>query len=460
MFTRKTIQGFCVMVIYAIVSVLVMPSTALSIAEVSVQPAIIKPQTIGEQLTVEIKITKGKGIAGFQFTLSYDTTVLNYVSIKLGDYLPFNDVFEVPPKASDGTIRYAVAAPRGKLSKKEDGILAIATFEVLDQKESTIKLIQAKLADGKAEEFPSQIKQVNKSEEPAKDTSEQKNPDDPTISDPKETTTAPKPKEDPLALAKKWHFDSHDVYESLTGITVKIDADIGEWANVPTFIGVQNETERNGSGPKKSFEEYAGGKWMGPSDHTVAFKMTWDPTAIYLCLIVIDDQHQNDDSGWNGDAAQLAFEPTGKRTQGLPLFLYNVALSSNGGKIIIENEQPAGGTNGLQKADVAIARDESQKKTYYEFRFTAKEMSPIGMSQFKDGMEFGMGICVNDGDNHPVSQKGFMVKGRKGWGGWFPHSIVFAKQAEKTGLVRLVPNKAIDVQANGKLVTTWGSLKR
>ena len=455
MVARKTIQNFCAMVIYAIVSVLVMPSTAFSIAEVSVQPAVIKSQAIGEQLTVEVKITGGKGIAGFQFTLSYDTTALEYVSVKIGDYLPF-DVFEVPPKASDGVIRYAVAAPRGKLSEKADGILATATFKVLDKKKSIIRLTQVKLADGNAEEFTSKIKKVSESDEPdPKDTSEPKDSVDPTTSDPTKTPTDPKLKEDPLALAKKWHFDSYDVYESLTGIKVKIDADIGEWANVPTFIGVQNETGINGSGPKRSFEEYAGGKWIGPFDHTVAFKMTWDPTAIYLCLIVIDDQHQNDDSGWNGDAAQLAFEPTGKRTKGLPLFLYNVALSSNDGRVIIDNQQPAGGTAGLQKADVAIARDESQKKTYYEFRFTAKEMAPVGMSQFKDGMEFGMGICVGDGDNHPVSQKGF-----KGWGGWFPHSIVFAKQAEKTGLVKLVSTKAVSVEARGKLVTTWGNLKR
>ena len=93
---RISKQNFCIMVIYAIVPVLVMPSIAFSTAEISVQPAIIKSQTIGEQLTVEVKIAKGKGIAGFQFILSYDTTALEYVSIKIGDYLPF-DVFEVPP---------------------------------------------------------------------------------------------------------------------------------------------------------------------------------------------------------------------------------------------------------------------------------------------------------------------------------------------------------------------------
>ena len=82
-------------------------------------------------------------------------------------------------------------------------------------------------------------------------------------------------------------------------------------------------------------------------------------------------------------------------------------------------------------------------------------MSPVGMKQFKNGMEFGMGICVGDGDNNPINQTGF-----KGWGGWFPHSIVFAKQAEKTGLVKLVSTKAVGVQAKDKLVTTWASLKK
>ena len=71
MVARKTIQNFCAMVIYAIVSVLVMPPTAFSIAEVSVQPAVIKSQAIGEQLTVEVKITRGEGVAGSQSILSY-----------------------------------------------------------------------------------------------------------------------------------------------------------------------------------------------------------------------------------------------------------------------------------------------------------------------------------------------------------------------------------------------------
>ena len=168
MVTRKTIQNFCAMVIYAIVSVLVMPSTAFSIAEVSVQPAVIKSQAIGEQLTVEVKITRGEGVAGSQFILSYDTTALEYASIKIGDYLPF-DVFEVPPKASDGVIRYAVAAPRGKLSEKADGILATATFKVLDKKKSTIKLTQVKLADGNAEESASRLKRLaNQMNQPPK----------------------------------------------------------------------------------------------------------------------------------------------------------------------------------------------------------------------------------------------------------------------------------------------------
>ena len=92
---RISKQNFYTMAMYAIVPVLVMPSIAFSTAEVSIQPAIIKSQTIGEQLTVEIKIAKGKGIAGFQFILTYDTAVLEHISMKIGNHLPFDDVLSL-----------------------------------------------------------------------------------------------------------------------------------------------------------------------------------------------------------------------------------------------------------------------------------------------------------------------------------------------------------------------------
>ena len=44
------------------------------------------------------------------------------------------------------------------------------------------------------------------------------------------------------------------------------------------------------------------------------------------------------------------------------------------------------------------------------------------------------------------------------WSGWYPHSIVFGKNSEKTGLV-ILTDETLAVEAVNKLTTTWGKLK-
>ena len=72
--------------------------------------------------------------------------------------------------------------------------------------------------------------------------------------------------------------------------------------------------------------------------------------------------------------------------------------------------------------------------------------------KFSNGFEFGLGICVNDGD------KAAGQNGQKGWSGWYTHSVVHGKNSEKTGLVVLT-NETLAVEAANKLTTTWGKLK-
>ena len=40
------------------------------------------------------------------------------------------------------------------------------------------------------------------------------------------------------------------------------------------------------------FEEYAGGKWTGINDHSVAISFAWDPGHFTIGVKVIDDTHQ------------------------------------------------------------------------------------------------------------------------------------------------------------------------
>ena len=252
----------------------------------------------------------------------------------------------------------------------------------------------------------------------------------------------------------QWRSKTHDEYKALTGIDVKIDGDLGEWdgvldtvkgTNGKPFCGVEYEGN--------VFQEHGGGKWKGADDHETCFMIVWDSKAVYIGLIVTDDEHEHAAAaGWNGDGAQLAFEMSGKRTAGIQMFLYNIGLDDKAKDILpgALNENPGGG--GIVPGDdIAVVRDEGDKKTYYELRFTAEELQVKG-DKFSEGDEFGLGICVNDGD------KAAGQGGQKGWSGWYTHSIVFGKNSENTGLVTLT-DEVLAVEAANKLTTTWGKLK-
>ena len=252
----------------------------------------------------------------------------------------------------------------------------------------------------------------------------------------------------------QWRSKTHDEYKALTGLDVKIDGDLGEWDGIldavtgtdgKPFCGVEYEGNE--------FQEHGGGKWNGAKDHETCFMIVWDSKAVYIGLIVTDDEHEHAAAAaWNGDGAQLAFEMSGKRSAGIPMFLYNVGLDDKAKDILpgALNENP-GGAGIVPGDDIAVVRNEGEKKTYYELRFTAEELQAKG-KKFSAGDKFGLGICVNDGD------KAAGQGGQKGWSGWYTHSIVFGKNSEKTGLVTLT-NEVLAVEAANKLTTTWGKLK-
>ena len=52
-------------------------------AAVSVDPAEVESPAVGEQLMVNINITGGEGVAGYQVTVNFDATALSYVSLEV-----------------------------------------------------------------------------------------------------------------------------------------------------------------------------------------------------------------------------------------------------------------------------------------------------------------------------------------------------------------------------------------
>ena len=72
---------------YLFLSALAIPQNLLGRAVVSIDPATIASPEVGQELDIKVQIADGKGVAGYQFTLSYDQSALEYNTIKNGDYL-------------------------------------------------------------------------------------------------------------------------------------------------------------------------------------------------------------------------------------------------------------------------------------------------------------------------------------------------------------------------------------
>ena len=121
------------------------PSTpTISDATVSITVTPIQSPTIGELLTFPLNITDGENVAGYQATVEFDTTALQYVSSENGDYLP-SGAFSVPPVVEGNKVTLAATSLSGE--SNGDGTLATITFELVALKSSTLKLSEVSLVD-------------------------------------------------------------------------------------------------------------------------------------------------------------------------------------------------------------------------------------------------------------------------------------------------------------------------
>ena len=122
---------------------------------VKVSPASVVSPAVGEQLEIHINITDGEAVAGYQMSVEFDTTALQYVSSMNGDYLPA-DAFVLDPVVAGNLVTLTAASPAGEESVG-DGTLASLTFEVIAVKASTVKLSGVTLADSTAAAIPTRV---------------------------------------------------------------------------------------------------------------------------------------------------------------------------------------------------------------------------------------------------------------------------------------------------------------
>ena len=111
---------------------------------VRIQPSPVVSPAIGEHVVVQLGISRGEDVVGYQATLGFDATALRYVSHTNGDYLPMS-AFEVPVIVKGNFVTLAATSLAG--ARSGDGTLARLTFEVLDAKPSTLWLSRLVLSD-------------------------------------------------------------------------------------------------------------------------------------------------------------------------------------------------------------------------------------------------------------------------------------------------------------------------
>jgi len=208
---------------------------------------------------------------------------------------------------------------------------------------------------------------------------------------------------------------AEDMLYDAQSASITLDGDASDWADLEFKSQIPFEK----GGELVLFEEYGGGTWSGPADHSSAVAFAWDAANLYIGVVVTDDTHQNGGSGWNGDSIQMVFANAAQDTV---THLYNYGLSDDG-DVVIHNEKGDGGT------EASITRDDDTTTTLYEFKFPA---ASLGLDAFESGMSIGVGVCVNDGDTDEGQG------GQKGWSGWGPYAAVYGKTASATGLVTLV----------------------
>ena len=209
-----------------------------------------------------------------------------------------------------------------------------------------------------------------------------------------------------------------------TANPIVLDGNLSEWSG-PAIVNPRFSIPKGfgDAGQLVIFETYQSGDWTGLDDQSTSLRVIFDQDNVYLGLVVTDEYHEHADSiSWNGDALQIMAANSARDTQ---VALYNYGLGGVEGAlsgVIVDHEAGPGGTN------AAISRNAATRQTTYEIMLPK---ASLAIDNLTPGVQFGLGVCVNDGDE--------FTPGQQGWGGLGPHAVVFGKSPLETALFTLVP---------------------
>ena len=132
---------------FFLVSVIYQGFTAIGYGQplVSVAFESTTPLVVGEQMNVNIQITNGQDVTGYELIVNFDPTALRYIEGANANYLP-SGTSALSPIVSGKTIYMAATSILGAASASE-GTLARLKFEVVEARDSTIKLMDVILSN-------------------------------------------------------------------------------------------------------------------------------------------------------------------------------------------------------------------------------------------------------------------------------------------------------------------------
>lgn len=151
---------FCIWLLFLIIgitlqSVTVHPASPSAYPALSVSPALCKAETTGVTFQINVTIQDVTDLAGIEFKLSYNTTVLTATLIEYGgifgpDYFPLMNMIN----DTRGFLRYALMENWGEPTFNGSGIIAKITFEATTFGSSLLELSDTKLGDSKVPPNP------------------------------------------------------------------------------------------------------------------------------------------------------------------------------------------------------------------------------------------------------------------------------------------------------------------
>ena len=125
-------------------AVLLELSSMVNVVVRIVPASVVSPQ-VGEQLVITVDIADGKGAAGYQGTLQFDPTALQFVSLTHGTFLT-GQVQSVDTIVEENQITFAQITTDTP-SETNEGTLVTITFEVVDAVASVLSLSEVIIAE-------------------------------------------------------------------------------------------------------------------------------------------------------------------------------------------------------------------------------------------------------------------------------------------------------------------------